>query len=397
MDAGAFARGHDSYTVSAALSSPELQKAVEAAVDASIKREELLLDKLLLVVGLYSTILSVLALATVIFSRQDAEKQLDNIKAKSDALASSVLQQLDAIRDKAQTEFESLKGQVVTQFPFVSQTKERIWSLILKLEGKYPEDEDLNLPRKSTWGKEQQQEDTLIDESLILAASVVGLDDATLVKLYLVLARFYFQRFRTGPLTGSDAVRAYLYAKRAIDCDPKSTDAYRMRGATMLSRFEAASEDLKKTDEYQDLLRDAKSDFNQCRKLDPCDAGAFYNLALVSTYEGNTDEAIHLSEQLINDRQDVPRLAKEKYLPDIYVNMACFIAKSSKNATKAARKEMHDRIVKDCTEGRDYLRDEVRSSRALGTFRESMKRELGEKGDFAALPESTRNALQDLL
>jgi hypothetical protein len=32
----------------------------------------------------------------------------------------------------------------------------------------------------------------------------------------------------------------------------------------------------------------------------------------------------------------------------------------------------------------------------MGTFRESMKRELGEKGDFAALPESTRNALQAL-
>ena len=109
MDAGAFARGHDSYAVSAALSSPELQKAVEAAVDASIKREELLLDKLLLVVGLYSTILSILALATVFFSRQDAEKQLAIVSAKAETLAAEVKTKLKEIQDKAQSDVIALE------------------------------------------------------------------------------------------------------------------------------------------------------------------------------------------------------------------------------------------------------------------------------------------------
>jgi hypothetical protein len=58
---------------------------------------------------------------------------------------------------------------------------------------------------------------------------------------------------------------------------------------------------------------------------------------------------------------------------------------------------LHDRIVKICTEGKGYLLAELGSSRAMDNFRESLKRELGAKGDFDGLPAATRAALEALL
>ncbi|MGD0903099.1 MAG: hypothetical protein ABR924_09175 [Terracidiphilus sp.] len=398
VDAGAFAQTHAQFSMPAGVSSPDLQKAVEAAVDASIKREELLLDKLLLVVGLYSTILSVLALATVFASRQDAKEQLVSVNAKADALGASVQQQLTAIQAKALNDVDALKSQVRSEFPIISQLQSRVLNLILKLEAKYPEDQNWNLPRPNSWKMEERQQDILIDESQILTVSVVVLDDANLLKLYLVLARSYLERFKTGSLTDGDAARAYLYAGRAIECDQSSAEAFRMRGLIALSRFDSASPARQKTDEFRDLLEHAKQDFAQCKSLDPLNAGAFYNLALIALYEGDLDRAIQLSEELLAAKQDVPRKAKEKYFPDVYLNLACFVARKSKAASDSATQNaLHDRIVKICTEGKGYLLAELGSSRAMDNFRESLKRELGAKGDFDGLPAATRAALEALL
>src|ERR1035437_3748300 len=97
----------------AATSTPspaEIQKAIEVVVDASLQRDELLLDKLLLLVGLYSTILSFLALATVIVSRQDAKEQLASVTAKADSLAAEVRRELADIQKKALTDVGELKA-----------------------------------------------------------------------------------------------------------------------------------------------------------------------------------------------------------------------------------------------------------------------------------------------
>jgi tetratricopeptide (TPR) repeat protein len=376
----------------------ELQKAVDAAVDASVKRDELLLDKLLLVVSLYSTILSVLALATVFASRQDAKEQLVSVNARADVLASSLQQQLAAIQTKALSDVEALKAQVRAEFPVVSQLQSRILNLILKLEAKYPEDQNWNRPRPNSWKIEERQQDILIDESQILTVSVVVLDDANLLKLYLVLARSYLERFRTGSLTAGDAARAYLYAGRAIECNRSSAEAYRMRGVVALSRFDTASPERRSTDEFGGLLEHAKQDFTECKNLDPLNAGAFYNLALIGQYEGELDRAIQISEDLLALKKEVSRKAKEKYFPDVYLNLACFIAQQSAAVTApVALSALHDRIVRVCTEGRDYLMAEVSSSRAMDNFKESLKRELGANGDFAGLPATTRAALEALL
>jgi len=443
VDAGAFARSHASFTAPAGVQSADLQKAVDAAVDASIKRDELLLDKLLLVVGLYSTILSLLALSTVVASRQDAKEQLAGLNAKADALTSelekklakikddaesavneqlsSVQRQtesldsevklkLDEIVDKAHTDVDGLLARLVNEFPSISRLQERVQSLILDLEDRFPEDENLNRPRKDSWQSEEIQQSSLIDESQILAVSVVALDAASLLKLYLALARFYFDRFRTGLFAPSDAARAYIYASRAIKCSPRSADAYRMRGATTLSRYDAPSKKTMKSEEVQDLLQQARTDFNQCIELDQFNAGAFYNLALISLFEYkdkqdkpdesalHLDKAIQISESLLAVKESVSRKAKEKYFPDVYINLACFFVYKSKTAADpAVQKEFYDRIVKTCTDGRDYLWTDVESSKAKNNFKESLGRELGTNGDFAGLPLTTRAALEALL
>jgi hypothetical protein len=414
MDDAIFARSHAPTDVSSAISPTELQKAIEAAVDESIKREELLLDKLLLVVGLYSTILSVLALATVFASRQDAKEQLVSVNAKADALSAAVQQELAAIKAKAQTDVEALKAQVVSEFPIISRLQERVRSLILELEDRFPEDENLNRERQDSWQSEEQQQNSLIDESKMLAVSVVALDSANLLKLYLVLARFYFGRFKTGGFLESDAARSYVYASRAIKDNPQSADAYRTRGATMLARCDAKSKDPQKSEEAQNLLQIARTDFNRCIELDQFNAGAFYNLAWSSSLEYKLkigkpveaiaclDRAIQLSERLFAVRDSVPLKAKEKYFPDVFINWACFVAYKVKSTTDPAlQTEMHSQIVKICTDGKDYLISAVESSKAEDNFKESLKRELdttsAPKGDFAELPQTTKDELEILL
>jgi hypothetical protein len=420
-----------------------LQKAVEAAVDASIKREELLLDKLLLVVGLYSAILSVLALATVIFSRQDAKEQLVSVNAKADALSSEVKERLATIESEAkgaaQEQLKLLKGKadalasdvelklnkigsdaeiaadkltkrIESEFPIISRLQERVRGLILDLEDRFPEDENLNRERPDPWQSEERQQNSLIDESKILAVSVVALDSANLLKLYLVLARFYFGRFKTGGFLESDAARSYVYASRAIKDNPLSADAYRTRGATTLARCDAKSKDPQKLEEAQNLLQLARTDFNRCIELDQFNAGAFYNLALSSLLEYKfkkekpveaipcLDRAIQLSESLLAIKDSVPRKAKEKYFPDVYINWACFVAYKAKTAGDlAVQKEMYAQIVKICTEGKNDLRSDVESSKAQENFEESLRRELDTNGDFSGLPQTTREELKALL
>jgi hypothetical protein len=417
IDAAAFNQSHSQSQPPASVSQADLKKAVEAAVDESVKRDELLIDKLLLVVSLYSTILSVLALATVFASRQDAKDQLASVNARAEALASELKTQLAEIRSKAQSDIDDLKSQVKSEFPIISRLQDRVQSLILDLEDRFPEDENLNKPRPDSWPSAESQQRSLIDEAQILAVSVVALDDASLLKLYLALARFYFDRFRTGGYTPSDAARAHIYASRAIKCSPGSADAYRMRGATTLSRFDAPSKMTLKKDEIQDLLQLARTDFNKCIELDEFNAGALYNLSLISLFEfkdlsdkpdesiPHLDKAIQFSESLLAASKDVSRKAKEKYFPDVYINLACFFAYKWKiaadpalqAANPALQQELVDRVVKVCTDGRDFLNAGLDSSKAKNNFKASLERELDTQGDVAGLPQDTRAKLQSLL
>jgi hypothetical protein len=273
----------------------------------------------------------------------------------------------------------------------------RLLNLIFQLQAKYPEAEDPAKKRPSTWKTELRQQDALIDEQQILAVSVVALDEENLAILYLALARLYLARFRTGAQTDSDAARAYLYAARALYCEPGNAEAYRMRGVIATLRYQSADGARKKSAELADLLLDAKADLMQCKSIDPGELGAYYNLAIVHDEEGNRPEAIRISEEGIANLANIPRHLQEKYLADVYVNLACYVGEDFREATESAAQErLSERVVKICTEASKYLRNNLKSSKALQIFRDAMRRELGATGDFRGLPETARTELQRL-
>lgn len=364
----------------AAPSPIDLQKAVDAAVDASIKRDEALLDKMLLLVGGYSVILGVLALGTVFISRQEAQAQLKIVK----------------------DELAGLSSQVRAEFPIISQLQSHLLELIHKLEAKYPDKMNLNRPRPDTWVTELQQEDGLIDELQIVAVSVVVLDNNSLLKLYLVLAKMYLERYKTGNQTDSDAARGFHYAGRAVQCSPQSDEAYRMRGLIGLSRYQSAADagkiNASNQDEYSGILSKANADFVQCKTFNPHNAGAYYNLAIIRDYEKKRPEAINIAEQIIADRANVTRDEQEKYLPSIYINLACYLADERADATVPVKQaELQRRILTLCTDAKQYLRAELESNSAVAEFTASLEKELRDTGDLGKLPDDVKRSLKGLL
>ncbi|HEX4032781.1 MAG TPA: hypothetical protein VHX20_20650 [Terracidiphilus sp.] len=358
----------------------DLQKAIDAAVDESIKRDEALLDKMLLLVGAYSAILGVLALGTVFISRQEAQAQLKTVKE----------------------ELAALSSQVRAEFPIISQLQNHLLDLIHKLEAKYPDKVDLNRARPDNWKTTLQQEDGLIDELQIVAVSVVVLDNNSLLKLYLVLAKMYLERFKTGKQNDGDAARGYHYAGRAIQCSANSDEAYRMRGLIGLSRYDLYAEAGKivaaNKDEFAAILSDANADFMRCIQLDRYNAGAYFNLAIIRDHEKNRPEAIALSERIIADRASVSRTEQEKYLPAIYINLACYLADDWEAETGDARKaELLRRILTLCTDGRDYLRATLQSNAALEDFKTNLELVLKNPKDLGKLPEDYKKPLTGLL
>jgi hypothetical protein len=416
------------HSLSAAqtLSSADLQKEIDSAAHDALQREETLLDKLLLLVGVYTTILSILALSTVVVSRQDAREQLEKVridtktladdsKAKIEGLRNEAKEQLEkirtdtralaeenekkieALRTEAEADFKKLNEQVQREFPIISQLQQKLLSLIFQLEAKYPEAEDPAKKRPSTWKTELQQQDAVIDEQQILAVSVVALDEENLPKLYLALARLYVARFRTGAQTDDDAARAYLYAGRALLREPGNAEAYRMRGVIAMLRYQSADGARKKSAEFAELLATAKADLERCKLIDPGELGAYYNLAIAHDEEGNRPEAIRISEEGIANLATIPRHLQEKYLADVYVNLACYLGDDFREAKEsAAQGQLADRIVALCSEASKYIRNNLKSSKALQIFRDAMRRELAVKGDFRGLPEAVRMELQKL-
>lgn len=379
-------------------SSADQQKEIEAAAHEAMEQDESLLDKLLLLVGLYSTILSFLALATVIVSRQDAKEQLQKVREDTKSLAEESEKKIEKIRSAAETDLQELKTQIRAEFPIISQLQKNVLNLILELEAKYPEEQDSARKQPSTWKSEVRQQDTLIDELQIVAVSVVVLDDANLLKLYLALSRSYLVRFQTGAQTDNDAARALLYADRALHCSPHSAEAYRMRGAAALVRYRTAEKSRKASDEFVDLLRNAKKDLKQCITIDPTELGAYCNLALTWDELGDRREAIRLSEEALAKLPSYPRIGLEKFLPDVSVNFACYLADDYRQTSdRDNQTELRFRIAKVCTDCRDYLRDTLKSSTAKVRFKTAMQRELAEGGDFRELPPETRTALEELI
>ena len=123
---------------------------------------------------------------------------MQKVREDTKSLAEESEKKIEKIRSAAETDLQELKTQIRAEFPIISQLQKNVLNLILELEAKYPEEQDSARKQPSTWKSEVRQQDTLIDELQIVAVSVVVLDDANLLKLYLALSRSYLVRFQTG-------------------------------------------------------------------------------------------------------------------------------------------------------------------------------------------------------
>jgi tetratricopeptide (TPR) repeat protein len=171
-----------------------------------------------------------------------------------------------------------------------------------------------------------------------------------------------------------------------------------MRGTAALVRYRTAEKSRKASDEFVELLRNAKKDLKQCITIDPTELGAYCNLALTWDELGDRREAIRLSEEALAKLPSYPRIGLEKFLPDVSVNFACYLADDYRQTSdRDNQTELRFRIAKVCTDCRDYLRDTLKSSTAKVRFKTAMQRELAEGGDFRELPPETRTALEELI
>ena len=171
-----------------------------------------------------------------------------------------------------------------------------------------------------------------------------------------------------------------------------------MRGVIALLRYQTAGQDRKRRDELIELLKGAITDLIECNAIDSTELGAYFNLAIARDEEGNRPEAIRVSEEALSKRSSFPRSGQEKYLADVSVNLACYIAYDWLEEMDSAKKNaLCTRILGVCRDCRDYLRDTVKSSKANSEFKASILRELAKGGDFKQLPQDTRAALEQLI
>jgi hypothetical protein len=150
--------------------------------------------------------------------------------------------------------------------------------------------------------------------------------------------------------------------------------------------------------EIRRLLGYAKADFMHSWSCDSASCSACYNLALIAFYEGDLEGAVGYSERILRVQENIPYRTQEKFLADVYVNLACFHAAQARNAADANEKaRLEELAVSVCARGNDYVRNTLKSAAALRLFRESLQRELGENGDFAKFSQERRQKLRAML
>jgi hypothetical protein len=306
-----------------------LRKDLEARINADRKdaadrinqeREETkdVLGALIGLTALASLIVGFLTYASVKNTRDDAEKLFDRTREEAARLLEDVRKRI---------------ADIVGTFPEFAGLDERIRKQMREVESRMPPEADWN-DDASFRALEESDKQEILDSEIAISASVsvfaldrVPLLRARLVTIYVALARFYLGRYNTShsPAEG-DYVRAVSYATRVVQANMEAPGGYRLRGAIHLARYEREKKANPPVSNQQ-LLDSAAKDFAiAVASQDPIDAGAFYNLALVQHYRTKTAEAAATCRQLIARKDKVSPIQRKKYLPDIYRNLAGFLA-----------------------------------------------------------------------
>jgi hypothetical protein len=271
------------------------------------------------------------------------------------------------------------------------------------------------IPSESDWNEAvayerlsvMKRESILIAESTVNALQVFVSRDATAnvatqAKLYSALARFYFGRFRANS-DDADAERADLYARRAGEMEPKDSATDRLRGAISTAQYrilkkrasEASAQPISQKDSemLDTMLTKAEGFLKDAIKKDSSDAGAALNLALTARYRDDLDRAIQVSRDAIAKRDEMSGPNVQKYLPSLYLNLSCYLArKAEKEPDATMRTEKRREVVELLQEAMKYLQDR-KNIDAMAALGEMILREKRRQDAFKNLGQENLDAL----
>jgi len=372
----------------------ELKKQIDDVVDARIKYDQALIDKLVVLVGIYTTILSFLALGTVLLNRQDAKEQL---KTGKDSL--------DKLQEEARARLGEFEQQIRRDVPEIHRLHERILEIMSELQRILPDEADWNDNESFRGLPEATRQEVLLAEYKVASLAVFNLEQSPMQRAALgnidrALARFYIARHNTAPdHSEADYERARFYATQSIRLEPDLARAYRLRGAIAIGRYDGISASAT-GDAKRLLLDDAEVDLRLAISFDTpdsADAGAHYNDAIVHFYRGNLDRAAQSSAQAIALKARFSSVQRKKYLPDIYVNYGCYLArKAAATAAGAEKDRLCQKVIQVFQEGVVEFR-QTEPEDGPTTLLKGMVRELtAPSGDLSTLDPVWRKGLTDL-
>jgi len=392
-----------------------------AEIHAADSDERAILDRLITLVGVFSAILGLCAFATVRLAREDAlaqqnriEKDLKNFKETTEgdlkAFQTKTEGDLKALTERTGTQIDEFRKQIWSELPEMRNLKESLHSLMLELERTIPSESDWNEAVAYDRLSVMKRESILIAESTVNALQIFVSRDATSnvatqARLYSALARFYFGRFRAN-CDEADAERADLYARRAGEMEPEASSTDRLRGAIATAQYRilkkkaaAASQPVsqKDTEKFDALLAKAEGFLKLAMSKDGSDAGAAVNLALVARYRDDLDRAIQVSQDAIDKRGEMTSQNVQKYLPSLYLNLACYLARKAENGPDAKMQtEKRNEVVELLQEAMKYLR-ERKNLEGVTAFSEMILRENQRHDAFKNLSKENLDALDALV
>ncbi len=408
------------------------QAALIAEIRANDSSERAILDRLITLVGVYSAILSLTAFLSLHYARESAAADLKNFQEKAtldiDTFKSATLAdmttqrttieaavktfqettrlQLDSLTKTTSLQIEDFTKKIWNELPEMRNLKGSLLDLLLDLERVVPAETNWNAERPYESLDESQKQKILISESTVNALQIFISGDSavhkeTLARFYQALARFYLGKFRIEN-QASDAERADIYARKSHEIDVDNADAYRLRGAIYLARYRILNESLKsapsllEAEELSKLLASAESFLRATIKKYENDAGAAYNLAIAASNRDALDEAISISTMAIANRDKFSHLHVRKYLPDLYLNLACFFAmKLKKRAGANEQDDWQARAVEVLVEGHEYF-SSANLQAGLERMRNGISRELKQGGDLETLDAEHRQKIEAL-
>ncbi len=377
------------------------QKEMQERVDKELEHSKQLLDGLVTLVGVYSVLLGITAFVTTKFTREEASERMEEFRKRSEAIEQDVKEEYQ----KRLSEFER-------SFPEFSQMDQRIRRLVREIELTMPSMDHWN---DSGWFQKLKPADHVFiqnSETTVLALSVVVSVNqspdlrAGLQTIYQNLARYYDERGGSASQSPEDFERSLFYASRVIEMSPESSAGYRQRGAFYLSRYNrfANSGQAVDSDEMKGLLKSAELSLAEAIKNGTdgsVDAGAYYNKALAEYFCGDIESAVALSRRLLSMESKIPGLERERYLPYVYQNLACYLADLAATAEQENRADDVNRLSREAVEAvsagiEDFIHTE-RLDRGLERLKNGVRDELRPGGDLMKLGQPYRTEIEGLL